>query len=192
MSLRLPLLPEPIRWVPAGAVAVAIWYWSLVTTPPTLFLLEARIIPTLLLEITTSPTLLSLETATQPPLRPLETAPTHNAAITSGADGGSASIPASTVRHVVAYATLAVCLVYALAGRGGSLSRAVILAFVLATGYGAAMEVGQLFQPERTASLADIGINALGATAAVSWYGLERRVTFIPLSEFRREIRQPA
>ncbi|GAB7020356.1 VanZ family protein [Halostagnicola bangensis] len=182
MSLRVPLLPEPIRWLPAGVVAGLIWYWSLVTAPPASLALEMAVLAHIPLE--------TMTTAGQP----LEGGPIAGtrAATASGFSVSSEWISRGAARHAVAYATLALCLVYALAGRGGSLARTVVIAFVLATGYGIAMEVGQLFQPDRVASLADVVINALGATAALSWYGLERRVTFVPLAEFRRESRQPA
>nr|WP_241175308.1 VanZ family protein [Natronolimnobius sp. AArcel1] len=122
----------------------------------------------------------SLVTA-PPALQPLE--PT--ATLTTS---GVASVPGSYQRHAVAYAALTLALAYAIADRNAPAVRKALLVFSLATGYGALMEFGQFFLPERTASMIDIAINAVGSALALSWYHLEQRVQFVPVG---RTLRSP-
>ncbi|WP_152421082.1 VanZ family protein [Natronolimnohabitans innermongolicus] len=87
-----------------------------------------------------------------------------------------------TWRHVLAYFGLGLSLAYALSDRPLSRRRKMILVVAVATGYGAAIEVGQAFVPERHASLADVVINGLAATLSLAWYALESRARFVELS----------
>uniref|UniRef100_A0A7D6GVV1 VanZ family protein n=2 Tax=Natrinema zhouii TaxID=1710539 RepID=A0A7D6GVV1_9EURY len=90
-------------------------------------------------------------------------------------------------RHAIAYATLALSLEYALDYRETTspqtderrsyertIARMALLVLVVTIGYGALMEAGQLFRPDRVASLADAASNGIGATAALVLSGLER------------------
>ncbi|MHC3437895.1 VanZ family protein [Natrialbaceae archaeon A-gly3] len=155
MSLRLPLLPRPIRWGAVLTVAGLIGYWSLITTPPTL-----------------SPTLVALTTT-----------PENGTSIqTAGVPLIDVSHPAQQ-RHALAYATFGLTLSYAVTDYELSTTNKAVLVFTLATGYGALMEVGQLFQPDRVASLTDVAINALGVTCSLSWYATEPHARFVPILE---------
>jgi len=155
VSLRLPLLPRPIRWGAVLTVAALIGYWSLITTPPT--------IPQTSLAITTTPeTETPVKTVTVPLI--------------------DFSHPAQQ-RHALAYATLALTLAYAFTDYDLSTTNKAILVFALATGYGALMEFGQLFHPERVASLTDVAINALGVTLSLGWYAIEPYARFVPILE---------
>ena len=159
MPPRIPLLPAPVRWLPAVAVAALICYWSLVTTPPT-----------------TLPVSLSFPSATADP-----TVTTSGPDISAATLGLEFSDP--HVRHAIAYATLGFTLAYGLSDSERPILRKALLVFAVATGYGALMEAGQLFVPERTASLVDVAANAVGAAVALSWYGLERRARVVPVLE---------
>lgn len=153
VALRIPLLPRPLRWLPAIVVASQICYWSLLTTPPTGLPLAA------------------------PP------GPTATSGIGFGLEGiGSRS----GRRHVIAYATLALTLAYAFAGRDAPIVHKALFVFAIATGYGALLEGGQLFRPDRVASLTDVAANAIGAAFALSWYGLEHRARVVPVPEYTR------
>ncbi|AEH36936.1 VanZ family protein [Halopiger xanaduensis] len=161
MALRIPLLPRPIRWLGPVGIAVGICYWSLVTTPPTI-----------------------------PPVG-FEWAA---AAITGVATSGfgvridPTAVPQSYFQHGIAYALLALGLAYALADRESGIIRKALLVIILATTYGVLMEIGQLFRPERTATVTDGTVNALGALTALCWYELERRAQFVSLAELRNTI----
>lgn len=150
VTVRIPLLPNPVRWLVPLAVAGLICYWSLVTTPPTSLSLESTV------------------SSTEP---------------TPAASGLSLELSTPHVRHAVAYATLTLALAYALVDRELPIHHKAVLVFSVATGYGAMMEIGQLFQPDRTASILDVMINAVGSTIGLAWYGLEQRAQFTPLFE---------
>ncbi|WP_436344537.1 VanZ family protein [Natronorubrum sp. FCH18a] len=162
MSLRIPLLPRLVRWLPSVVVAALICYWSVIATPPA------------------GP---SLETAALVG----DTAALADDTVASGVGTGVAdSIPDSYTRHATAYATLTLSLAYALADREAPIARKALFVFAIVTGYGALMEVGQLYQPARTTALADVLVNACGAAIALGWYGLERRARVVPVLESRR------
>lgn len=46
------------------------------------------------------------------------------------------------------------------------------------------MEFGQVFQPDRVASLTDVAINALGVTCSLGWYAIEPYTKFVPVLEY--------
>ena len=73
------------------------------------------------------------------------------------------SLP-SALAHVFEFAVLAALLHRALAAEPQRRQRAVAPAFVLTALYAASDEVHQLFVPERTASLAEYGLDLLGAS----------------------------
>jgi VanZ family protein len=75
--------------------------------------------------------------------------------------------------HAVGYAGLALTTLRAIAGGrwGGVTLRAVILAWLIATAYGASDEWHQSFTEGRTSELRDFGNDAIGALAAVSLAG---------------------
>lgn len=91
------------------------------------------------------------------------------------------SVPPSHERHALAYACLGSTLAYALADAESSTVRKAAIVFLAATGYGALMEVGQWFTPDRVAALGDAVANAVGAAGSLGWYVLERRVRFDPV-----------
>ncbi len=74
------------------------------------------------------------------------------------------------VLHFAAYGGLAtLCLRATSGGRlAGLTSRAAVLAWILAVGYGVTDEVHQRFVPYRTADVADLAADALGAAAAAA------------------------
>ena len=90
-------------------------------------------------------------------------------------------LPPAAQRHALAYAMFGLALAYALVDSRRSTVRKAMLVFTVATGYGALMEVGQWFHPDRVAALADVAVNACGAATSLTWYGLERRVRFVRL-----------
>ncbi|OVE83128.1 hypothetical protein B2G88_17105 [Natronolimnobius baerhuensis] len=98
----------------------------------------------------------------------------------------SGSLPASHQRHATAYAALTVALAYAIADRTRPPAHKALLVFSIATGYGAVMEFGQVFQPDRVASLVDMVANTIGSAVALSWYHLEQRAQFIPVGREKR------
>jgi len=73
------------------------------------------------------------------------------------------SLP-SALAHVFEFAVLAALLHRALAAEPQRRQRAVAPAFVLTALYAASDEVHQLFVPERTASLAEYGLDLLGTS----------------------------
>lgn len=157
VSLPAPLLPRTHRWLAVAAVAALIGYWSLVTTPPTSLSLSLS---------------LSFEFA-------FGTAPTADTTVRA-ATVADAPRP-SHVRHAIAYATLGLAISYALVGSDYSSVRKSIVVFALATGYGALVEVGQLFLADRVASPIDVVANAVGAACSLGWFVLERHVRFVPV-----------
>lgn len=83
--------------------------------------------------------------------------------------------------HSLAYAGVAGTLLYALARAD---ARALVLAVVLASGYGLGIELVQTALPERGFDLADVAANATGAIAVtVCWHALLRRVRLVPVGE---------
>ncbi|RKD98098.1 hypothetical protein ATJ93_1102 [Halopiger aswanensis] len=158
MALRIPLLPRLVRWLGPVGIAAGICYWSLVTTPPTI-----------------SPVGFEWGAA----------AVTGVATSSVGVLLDPTAVPQSYFQHGIAYALLALALAYALADRESNIIRKALVVIVLATTYGTLMEFGQLFRPERTASVTDGTVNALGALTALCWYELERRVEFVSFAELR-------
>ncbi|MDF9745873.1 VanZ family protein [Natrinema salsiterrestre] len=79
-------------------------------------------------------------------------------------------------RHGIAYAVLACSLEYALADRELTVIHVALLVFAATVGYGVLMEIGQLFRPDRVASMADAASNAVGAGAGLALPGLEKRI----------------
>ena len=77
------------------------------------------------------------------------------------------SLP-SALAHVFEFAVLAALLHRALAAEPRRRQRAVAPAFALTALYAASDEVHQLFVPERTASLAEYGLDLLGALLGLS------------------------
>lgn len=154
MALRIPLLPGPLRWLSAVLVAGVICYGSVIASPP--------------------------------PLPFAVTAVAEPTAATASGFGPllEAGVPPSYRRHATAYAALTLSLAYAVADRDLPTARKALLVFTTAMAYGVAMEFGQLFRPARTAALADVAANAVGAAIALQWYALERRARFVPVRRF--------
>ncbi|WP_010546613.1 VanZ family protein [Natronobacterium lacisalsi] len=142
-----------MRWTTTGVVAAAICYWSLVTTPPAF---------------------------SWPGTGVLLPDP---AVTTSGLYAtGLERLPRSTHQHALAYATLAVTLGYTLVDDRGLEPREGLVVVLVVAGFGGALEVAQLSHPARVGSPIDAIVNGLGATAVSIWYGLERRVEFVPVT----------
>jgi VanZ family protein len=70
--------------------------------------------------------------------------------------------------HAGAYAVLGALAAAALASRHLRLGRAIVVAAILATGYGAADEWHQAHVPNRDADAADLAADALGALAGAA------------------------
>ncbi|WP_290811349.1 VanZ family protein [Halovivax sp.] len=86
------------------------------------------------------------------------------------------------LRHVLAYATLAAALAFALPRRSLTRWRFALLVLVAVVIFGAVMELVQATLPHRTASVRDVGVNAIGAAVALVGYLLANRVrTLLPL-----------
>jgi VanZ family protein len=79
----------------------------------------------------------------------------------------------SLVAHVVGYAALAAVVVGPLGGG----RRGVVAAVVLATGYGAGMELLHLGLAYRTASVVDLAANGVGAAAGAAAWLVRRRLS---------------
>ena len=153
MALRIPLLPRPLRWLSTLVVAGVICHGSVIASPPSVPLVVASGSESAIITANVFVPLLEAE------------------------------IPASYRRHAIAYAALTLSLAYAVAHRDLPTVRKALLVFAVAMGYGVAMELGQLFRPERTATLADVAVNAVGAAIALQWYALEQRARFVPVRE---------
>lgn len=81
------------------------------------------------------------------------------------------------VAHVTEYAVLGTLWFRALAsGRGWPAWAAATTAFAISVGWAGVDEAHQLLVPSRTSSLADVGIDAAGALAAVLTAGWRRTV----------------
>lgn len=88
-------------------------------------------------------------------------------------------LPLSTWLHGAAYAGLAVVLAYALQTSPRPDWQVLLGVFLIATAYGAAVEVLQLTLPNRTFDPVDAVVNAAGAAVAVTaWKLFVRRVRF--------------
>lgn len=77
--------------------------------------------------------------------------------------------------HLVSYGLLALLLLLALPDQPIGTRRRYLLAVLLATLYGLSDELHQSFVPGRSATLFDVGIDALGATLAVCLAAAWRR-----------------
>jgi len=131
--LRLPLIPNTVRWGAVLAVAGVILYYSIQAGPGT---------------------------------QTFQTGP-------------FGLFPYSVWLHFLAYACLAVMLVYALHDSRLPEWQVFILVFVCAVGDGVTIELLQSRLPSRTFAFADMGVNATGAAVAVGcWRVLIRYVQF--------------
>lgn len=85
--------------------------------------------------------------------------------------GATGSAAGSTVAHLGLYMSLALLLFWALARSAGPRSPGwalAAIAFALTVLYGVSDELHQAFVPGRTASEADLGLDAAGATIGVT------------------------
>ena len=87
-------------------------------------------------------------------------------------------------RHLVAYATLALTLAYATDEWSLERWRHALVVIAVVTLYGAGIEVGQWFVPERHFDLADIAVNALGASVVLGWFALRPRLEVLEVEAF--------
>jgi hypothetical protein len=100
-------------------------------------------------------------------------------------------VPQTVWLHAIAYATVAVLVAYALQSGGCPTWPVLCVAFVLATAFGAGIEVVQSRLAYRTFSVADMLVNAGGAAlAVVAWRLLAARVRFYRCPE-RDALRPP-
>lgn len=110
-----------------------------------------------------------------PPSIPLESPSAAVDGLTRATVAGLLDLSWLDVRHGIAYAALALSLEYALESHTRPGIRTALLVFVATVSYGAFMELGQLFRPDRVASLADAASNVAGTTAALVLSDLEQR-----------------
>ena len=87
-----------------------------------------------------------------------------------------------TWRHFLAYFVLGLSIAYALTDRSISRKRKVLLVFVLATGYGAFIELAQGFVPERHMEVTDVFINAASVSVSLCWYLVEPYVEHVDIA----------
>ena len=92
------------------------------------------------------------------------------------------SLALPTWRHFLAYFVLGLSIAYTLTDRPISRRRKALLVVALATGYGALIELGQVFVPERHASLADVVINAASVSVSLCWYLIEPYVDHVDVT----------
>ena len=90
----------------------------------------------------------------------------------SGTDLGRSLDWLPTAAHFTFYFGLTALSFLWLEGAKHSLSISLGLVFLAAVGYGAIMELAQFQVPGRTPSMWDVGVNAVGALAAVGLLGL--------------------
>ena len=85
--------------------------------------------------------------------------------------------PIRASAHMFAFATLAACLLFALARGGRPRLRDVAIAFALTVLYGASDELHQSFVPDRSGRIADVLVDTVGATIglAITWFVLAWR-----------------
>ncbi len=84
-------------------------------------------------------------------------------------------------RHLVAYATLALTLAYATDEWGLERWRHALVVVAAVTLYGAGIEVGQWFVPERHFDLFDVVINGVGASLVFGWFAVRPRLEVLDL-----------
>ncbi|WP_096390947.1 VanZ family protein [Halopenitus persicus] len=90
-------------------------------------------------------------------------------------------VPYSTWLHGLAYTGLGGSIGYALVGSASTVRRRVGM-WIGTVGYGVAIELVQSQLPARTFAVADMGVNALGASLAlVVWIALDRYVRFVAI-----------
>jgi VanZ family protein len=82
--------------------------------------------------------------------------------------------------HLTGYALLAVALLHGLAGGKAGPRRQALLAVVLAALYAVTDEVHQRFTPGRSSSIADVGIDTLGAVIGLLVWARFRRASIPP------------
>jgi VanZ family protein len=88
-------------------------------------------------------------------------------------DDAAVDAPVRHVAHVVVYALLTLAILHGLGGLGAGFSpRTAGIATAAAMLYGISDEVHQAFVPERTANLADLGYDALGALVGAAIAGV--------------------
>jgi VanZ family protein len=91
-------------------------------------------------------------------------------------------LPYSTWLHGLAYGGFAATLAYAVQDSAWRDRSVLAVAFLVAVGYGAGIELLQSTLDARTADFGDLVVNAVGAAiAAVCWGVLTRRVRFYPV-----------
>ncbi len=85
--------------------------------------------------------------------------------------------PIRASAHMAAFATLAGCLLFALARGGRPRLRDVVMAFALTVLYGFSDELHQSFVPDRNGRLDDVIVDTVGATIglAIAWLVLAWR-----------------
>lgn len=93
----------------------------------------------------------------------------------------------STWMHLLAYGGLALVLAYALHDSSWPEWVILFVVFLIAVGYGAAVEIVQAAVPERTYSHLDMIVNAVGAAIAVGvWRAVVRYVRFYRLRKLEQ------
>lgn len=90
------------------------------------------------------------------------------------ATGGTSTIPLTAAGHLIGYAVLA----YVITAVYGSTVRTGMWAIILASGFGAGIELLQIFVPTREFAWGDIILNVVAATSgAIGAVGIRRKLS---------------
>lgn len=92
--------------------------------------------------------------------------------------------PLDKWQHLLAYGTLGVALAYAVTEWHAPRGRKAISVLLVVVIYGGGIEIGQSTLLNRSLELGDFLTDALGGILSLSWYLMEPRVHFVPLSTF--------
>ena len=91
-------------------------------------------------------------------------------------------LPLDKWRHFLAYGVLGYSLAYALIGSEYPTRYRVLVVFIVPFMYGIGLEFWQSLIPVRYFSVGDAIANAFGAVLSLTWFVLEPRLRFIPIS----------
>jgi VanZ family protein len=93
-------------------------------------------------------------------------------------------VPLDKWRHFLAYGAFGYALAYALADAPLTRRRKALVVLAVTALYGGGIEIGQSVLPRRYFGVGDFIANQIGAALSLTWYALEPRLRFVPLSAF--------